>query len=186
MKNVFFLLIILFSLSSTSFAQENSERRELSVGTTSFRDLALIYRSGYDHGLWRLNLVSGNVFVRQSSWSASIVLSGGYEWRKPLTEKLWWRYGGDLKVGYSAVNHNTPDNDVKNFNYQFGANLMLGVIYDLSSNVNIGLEVLPGVNYNILQIRSEQAGNVVDNRTDAYASFDLSNTNVLMSIGFTF
>lgn len=147
-------------LSTSMYAQ----RKELAITFSGLNDFGFSYRFGQDNAVWRINTAFG-IFnnqkdtydsLEQSYANTTIRLALGREWRKPINEKLTFRYGLDISGGYQFRSSETDDmrNSSNSYSrlseeqtFNAGANLVLGFNYQFASNIIAGVEFLPGAAY---------------------------------------
>ncbi len=205
MKNLF-LLIILFSLTTTLFAQnETKARQEIDLVLRDFTSFGSAYRIGNDASLWRIGLNFSTNTQKSESMADSLEnidartffdISLGWEKRFEVVDKLFLRIGGD------AFYQNTK---IKDENYQnisfgqtstsdvrtngLGIRLVLGTMYQINPNIHIGFEVLPQfIRSNSSTERTFTTANSMgtSNMEASSTGFNLNTSSLRINFGFNF
>lgn len=190
-------------------AQETDESvktkiKEVGATTTSLTNsFGLTYRVGNEKMVWRFNMSSGaysylndNQSI-ESRTSKNVNVSGkiGLEFRKPVTEKLAFRYGFDIGVAYGKNTRETAFDSVQiypraieqinsgMFTALYG---VLGVNYDITEYVVIGAEVAPyfGVDFK-KQSTLYTDGSTEESKPTSFGA-GISNSPVLLSVVIRF
>lgn len=218
MKKASIIIVTILVSFSASFAQEETAKvREAGLTFSNFSSFGLTYRFGNENAVWRLNALTGNSsnyttdnsdnyyfydsLTQESSYetvnkSSNVNISFGREYRKLLAEKLEFRYGMDLSLGYSSQkSERSSDDDTYIYStinnrrtITPGINFVLGFNYLISDAIVLGAEVKPNMSYNIIKTESESGYD--DNRTVREYStnaftYGLSNS-VLLSLAYRF
>ncbi len=193
MKRLLFLVLII-SGSLNSFAQNSPKQHEVGLSFYGLHGFGITYRVGTPTALWRFNglSISGqnqkNEIPPYSSYkfdriSNSIGLEVGREYRKPLNERLDFRYGADVTLNYmrsrsEEIYSTTPDPAIykyKNSALTPGVDFVVGVNYKINSFLLVGAELTPGVGYSFT--KSERTLNEqVDNFKGHNFSYSLNNS----------
>lgn len=168
----YILTIFFFFIYFSSFSQD--KQKEIGVTMTGFDDnrnpiYGFVYRQGTENHLWKVNILGGNINLIQSTSEESEIsrnsytfnLNLGYEWRKNINSFLEFRYGLDLLYSYDynkvdskkfifeENDKNTIHEETEEKTSGYGMNLVLGVNYVFKSNIVVGIEISPGIVYNI-------------------------------------
>lgn len=142
----------------------DAQRKELAITFSGLNNFGFSYRFGEEKAVWRINSAFGifnnetNTYdsLEQSFANTTMRIALGREWRKPVNEKLTFRFGVDINGGYRLNASETKDmrRNLNSYNrtseervYTTGANLVLGFNYQLSPNFIAGVEFLPGATY---------------------------------------
>jgi hypothetical protein len=198
MKKVCLMALSLIATLQLS-AQEKPRTQEAGIVFSNLNNFGLTYRIGSEQALWRFNalMVNGRNFnlygdstdYFNSQFATS--LSVGREYRRPITEKLSFRYGVDLSASFRTQRQERDDKTVNNndlTNSQSiispGINAVLGFNYSISEELLLGVEMLPYVAYDILI--AESSGNTAQNTSRGEFSYGLSNTSVQLSLVYQF
>lgn len=172
MKKIILAFAILITSQTTNGQSETSRLQEIGLGFNNFNAYSLIYRSGTETALWRFS--AGNLVLRNAENSNDslmnyarefdISLSAGREYRNRISEKMEFRYGFDLGLGFSSdrfLNQSPAYNGYEYFRreqrYSIGASAVIGLNYRLSDDFILGAELLPTLNYAFGQ-RGERNG----------------------------
>ena len=203
MKRILCLSSLMF-LSLLLFAQQLPKRKELGIATGGTNAYSLIYRTGSATELWRFRAFTmmGNATrykedsLHRSSSNQNIGLYVGKEFRKPISEKLEMRYGGDVSLGYSVNRVRRNDLSVFNSDYndinrtvRVGVNFVCGVVYHVEKNFILGAEVLPGIDLSYGRSRSTSsninASYTAKGSTRAFG-YNLGSSWVMLSAAYKF
>lgn len=194
MKTISSLFVLLLAIAS--FAQDSEKVKELGLIFTDFDQYGITYRFGNEQSVWRLNALNSVSSSRindqfnalTSNNSLDLGASIGREKRKPLSEKLEFRYGIDIGFSFSKYKNefeNKLDGFVRTNTqliYTPSAGLVLGFNY-LTKHLIIGAEVNPNIGYTYIESTSEDSNSIGNSRniTDGIdTSFD--SFNALISV----
>lgn len=193
-KSLLFILVIASYFSfAGKHASDSTRQRELGLTTTGLGSFGATYRFGKESSMWRINLlnVSGSDLqvqfdtIQRTASSFDASLSFGKEFRKKITDDLEFRFGADLYLGYSTDTYNTENSgvirDVKSKYIIPGAQLVLGVNYQITDRLIFGAELTP---YYRLSIASRENGNQTTESTSH--DYGISNNPVLLSVAYRF
>jgi hypothetical protein len=135
-----FLVVVMILVLSVSFAfAEDMDVKKMDAGL----------RGGPNSGITgRYFLSESNSIEAQILYHRGIILSGLYEWHKPLSigevEGLSWYFGGGVYVGYWGSGGFWDRNDIA-----LGVSGIVGVEYDLEPLINFplsaSLDYKPGI-----------------------------------------
>jgi len=139
MKKLLAIFMIMVLSVSFAFAQEELDTKKLDAGL----------RAGPLYGITtRYFLSEGNSAEVLLTYNNGIILTGLYEWHKPLQigelEGLSWFFGGGVHVGYWALGSFWDRNDIA-----LGIAGIVGVEYDLKPLINFpitaSIDYKPGI-----------------------------------------
>ncbi|MEA2076782.1 MAG: hypothetical protein U9O95_02050 [Candidatus Marinimicrobia bacterium] len=139
MKKLLVVIMIVVLAVSFTFAQEELDTKKMDAGL----------RGGPNSGFTgRYFLSEGNAAEVLLTYHKGIILTGLYEWHKPLqigeVEGLSWFFGGGIHVGYWASGSFWDRNDIA-----LGVAGIVGVEYDLKPLINFpitaSLDYKPGI-----------------------------------------
>jgi hypothetical protein len=155
MKRMLFFLFFACLFSGLSAQEAPDRSREIGIAFSGLNHYGLVYRTGQDNKFWRFNVARVDLATEKDDFSApssSTNLSGflraGKEVRKPLSEKLDWRFGADLSIGgYYSLDKTEGSSTVTNWSLRPGANLVLGLNFKIGKHLLLGAELLPGISY---------------------------------------
>ncbi len=181
----------------------DAQRKELAITFSGLNSFGFSYRAGNDAALWRFNTVLGLAnsskrtydSLENSSSSTQIRLAAGREWRKPINEKLTFRYGLDLRgsfrKNYSEYkdmrNVPFPNNRLsEDIVYGAGTNIVLGFNYQFSPNFLAGLEFLPSYTYYFGNGRNSSNNQVVASYDIQEWNTDINLNAILLSLVYVF
>ena len=198
-----FLLIAIAFLGFSTFAQEKTKVRTKEVGLTfyNFDGFGLTYRIGKEKAMWRFNTAylngSQSFFQDNVSTGYSLGASAGREWRKPVADKLHFRYGFDLQYNFGkAIVENDNNNIVlenKSYSQSGRVNFVVGFNYQISNSLCLGAELLPFFGYNYTQTtsynQSIQFGSTVIEKEESSSyqnQFGIQNNSALISIVYRY
>ena len=203
MKRILCLSSLMF-LSLLLGAQQLPQHNEIGIATGGTNAYSLIYRTGSATELWRFRALTmmGNSnrykadSLHRSSSNQNFGLYIGKEFRKPISEKMQMRYGGDISLGYSV--NRVRRNDISVFNNDYnditrtgrvGVNFVCGVVYHVEKNFILGAEVLPGIDLSYGRSRSTTSNNnstyIAKGSTRAFG-YNLSSGWVMLSAAYKF
>ncbi|MCK5817280.1 MAG: hypothetical protein KAH15_04680 [Candidatus Marinimicrobia bacterium] len=131
MKKLLIVVMIMVLSVSFAFAQEELDTKKLDAGL----------RGGPNSGITaRYFLSEGNSAEVLLTYHRGIILTGLYEWHKPLqigeVEGLSWFFGGGLHVGYWVNGSIWDRHDIA-----LGLAGIVGVEYDLEPLINFPISV---------------------------------------------
>ena len=164
----------------------------------SLNYFGLTYKTGNQKSLWRFTtlVINGNYNENtandhtDSQSRNGIGLEFGKEFRKPITDKLDFRYGADLSFSYSYRYSKSSISETVAHYYTPGMNLVLGFNYSLSNHFIIGAELLPYFNYSIGKenLDKENSDGSITNisKTSKSISYGLSNSSAMLSLMYRF
>ncbi len=178
MKKLFIASLTLLLTLSIASAQETDKKKVKEVGMTlnSFNNFGFTYRLGNQNSVWRFSSFwlngrhskSENFGQTNEQRSIGASLAVGKEFRKPVNDKLEFRYGTELFASYTENmydyrNTATPYyGNSYQFNKSVGLNFVFGFNYLINENFVAGLELTPGVSY----FRNDFENNVNDQYED--------------------
>lgn len=124
-------------------------------------------------------------------------IGAGREWRKPVADKLHFRYGIDLQCNFGKAIVENDNNNVifKNkADSQSGrVNFVVGFNYQISNSLYLGAELLPFFGYNYTQTtsynQSTQFGSTVIEKLESSSyqnHFRIQNNSALISIVYRY
>lgn len=178
-------------------AQETPKKQEVGIVFSDLNNFGLTYRVGNAQALWRFNTLLINGRVNNSYGDSTDIintrfgtsLSVGREYRKPITEKLTFRYGLDLFTALNTQHQKVDDKTVNDQDqnnrstaFRPGINAVIGVNYALGDGLLLGVEILPFVSYDININES-----INSFQTSAGAlNYGLTNTSTQLSLVYQF
>ena len=198
------ILLIAISISTFAIGQEEKTEQIKEVGLT-FRNLdnfGFSYKVGTEQSLWRFNLlsISGGIDNddeydsdhERDSKRFGFGFKVGKEYRKPISNKMDFRYGADLSFGYSYRKSNLDsksgtsyESEQKNNNYTPGMNMVLGVNYKISEQFVFGAEIMPYLNYSFSK-EKRKVDNAETSTKSNNLSYGISSSSVLLSLAYRF
>lgn len=143
------LITVFLSLALIHSVQAQSDYREVGTRFNSFDNFGVIYKkeraenrlTRYNLAVLNLGLVEGSRF---DQYSIGAQVSMGWEKRKQIEEKLKFIHGLNPSIGFTHTDlTNGTDNSQTNINLQLG--YVLGLQYDVSDNLYVNIEVIPGI-----------------------------------------
>ncbi len=209
MKKIVLILLCL-SLPYYIMAQENvtapKKVKEIGLVFTSLSgNFGFTFKTGNENALWRFTALSltgnhnKNTFSNNKHTGNSINFgfNVGREYRKPIINKVYLRYGMDLGFNFSYSNSTSKtevkkgkDYEVesKNITYSPRVNCLLGVSYLLNDKIIIGAEILPSISYTIGSSTQEQKSPNPNKKEKDFSGFGygISNNSVTFSISYRF
>lgn len=188
------LFFILASLVLT--AQETPKQQELGLVFRNLNSFGITYRVGTPDALWRINstLFSGghsqseidSMQYRQDR--LGLDLSVGREYRRPLSDKINFRIGADVLLGYEFNrqrrdgNSLNPDFEAFIGEAQIGLSLITGINYQLNEDFILGLELNgPTLSYT-LERYDRAFGSDEELEWTSTINYGFSNYGVLFSL----
>ena len=191
-----FYLLLLFStlLGNCTFAQDQSN--EVAVGVFGLSSIAYKRVTGNQALRFSLSLRSNstsfNVGSATTNPTSSLILSGGYEWRKVLSNQFRLYYGGDLTIsrGSNRVDY-VPTNSISSASrttFGLGIKPFLGIQYRFTSNFFL----LTEVSTNLFSYSSEKEVTTLRNSSSQTITVDSGTTSIgispsyLLGVGFAF
>jgi hypothetical protein len=197
MKN-FILGALCSVLFLPAFSQETTapanKQREVGLTFRNFDGFGLTYRFGKENKLWRLNATSGalsfsssDLYIERESVNVSFLASVGREIRKPLGEKIDFRYGLDLGIGFSYSESELSDTTrvsssiTENTQLRPELGVLVGFNYKVSDKFLIGAELIPQLFYAYSEYSGERLGNEFEGSSHDYG-LSFSNLAVLSVI----
>lgn len=192
------VIIITFAvtLSIVSYGQS---QKEAGIAFSNLNSFGVFYRVGSPKSLWRFSVLNVTQNSQtQSSSTQEITTSGssfsiriGNEFRKPMTDQLNFRIGGDLMFNYSTTTSDRNDKTTANFDTYSkttssgpGLNLVLGLNYKIKS-ILIGAEILPYFRYS--KGKSTDRNNGTETTSDVSGtSYGFTSGSALLSVAYQF
>jgi len=164
----------------------------LASNIANLSNMSFIYRIGKPTAMWRLglvNIVNANQKVTDentlsNNTNTSIGIGIGKEFRKFTSDKLEFRFGGDLIFHYSSNQSLRENTETYSKNFQSGISAVLGFNYLFNKHLIFGVEVLPKVIYEITRTtrQDDSYGNHIIERKGFTTR--LSNQSVLLSLAY--
>lgn len=193
MKKISLLLALSFLISG-SFAQETeSKTREISLAFYNFDNYGLMYKKGKTPDkLWRFRFLAGgfstSIFSSTSasnSFSTNFSFAVGRERRKEIGTKLTMLYGVELMSEF-FYNYSKSNSSSANQNLWGTAGIVgvFGFNYHVTSQVSVGIELLPSVRYSRLLTNRGNAGGL--NYLQDAISFGFGSQSGLLTVGIRF
>ena len=196
MKKVI-LITIGIALSIVSHGQQSPKQKEVGIGISTWGTFGAFYRVGSPKSLWRFTVL--NRYGNLSQFSApdiqtkysgfNVTVQAGKEFRKSITDKFDFRFGGDVMFHYSyftrAVDDMTmTDNDSYSKARYIGpgVNGVVGFNYKIK-RILIGAEALPCFLYTKGRTITQENG--IETITN-FSKFGHSFTGGLLSLAYRF
>ena len=192
------LSLFAFTIAITIMAQEKPRIKEIGIVFSNLDNFGLSFKIGKEKALWRINTMlidGGNVeetmdSVVSKTSSIGFMFGVGREYRKTIAKNLELRYGADLSFRYTKnkldfnANENTRLSTRTYYEPRF--NLVFGFNYVIKEQLIIGAEILPYFSYTFGSFVDEFSDN--DNRETDISRIDygLSNTSIMVSVGYRF
>lgn len=192
MKKLFVAIPLLICTLSVQ-AQEENRVRELGVSFTDFNGFSLFFRHGNTDAVWRytitnvaFNLSPSSGFSAGDRKSYSIGVALGREWRRPINDKLQWRYGPELALFSNGFNNQFEEAYTVALNYSIVARAVLGLNYSINKNVFVGIEVLPNISYTSRENWSKP-NDLVDEQYSSSQEYNINIRNsTFLNLGWRF
>ena len=197
MKKLSMLILALMMFTVIS-AQEKIKQKEVGLVFNSLNKFGLTYKTGNQKSLWRFTtlFITGNYTEStvndhiDSQSRNGIGFKFGKEFRKPITDKLDFRYGADLSFSYAYTYSKTSSSETIKHAYTPGINLVLGINYALNEHFIIGAELLPFFRYSVIKDTSKHEisdGEITEIDKDYKAiSTGLDNSSAMLSLMYRF
>lgn len=180
------LVLMLFTnllITASVLGQDIVKQKEAGVMFSNFDNFGLTYRVGTSDALWRFSAFSLSAGSTDSdndqtttTKNFGLSFSIGREYRKQIEEKFQFRYGLDVSSGFYMYETKNEASDYTNSydDLSFGVNGIIGLNYELSEKVIIGIEILPGIGYSTRDQVVDQAG---DETKTEYKSWSVGFSN---------
>lgn len=194
------LVLSLFAFTIAIFvvAQEKPKIKEVGIVFSNLDNFGLSFKIGKEKALWRFNTMlidGGNMqetmdSVVSKTSSIGLMFGVGREYRKTIAKNLEMRYGADLSFRYLKNKLDFNDNENTRLStrtyYEPRFNLVFGFNYVIKEQLIIGAEILPYISYTFGSFVDEFSDN--DNRETDVSRIDygLSNTSIMLSVGYRF
>lgn len=192
------LSFLAFTIAITIAAQEVPKIKEIGIVFSNLDNFGLSFKIGQEKTLWRINtmLISGGNMEEtmdsavSKTRSIGLMFGVGREYRKSIAKNLELRYGADLSFRYQNNKLDFNDNENTRLStrtfYEPRFNLVLGFNYVTKEQLIIGVEILPYFSYTF--------GSMVDDLNDddrietdiSGIDYGLSNTSIMVSVGYRF
>ena len=186
-KTLIFLIILLCPLLSK--AQENSKQKEFAITMFSSFQYGMTFSFGTPGSLWRIsafNLGQQKSTTHHTSFDEvndhfGAGVSLGKEFRRPLSDKMYLRYGVEASFTYNHQKSSSLLYESENTTYSPGINLLVGIACKLNDRISIGALLLP-------QIRYETGKAIVNgDESDVSAfSYGVNSSSAQVNVIFTF
>lgn len=188
---------LLFILSALVLsAQETPKQEEIGLVFRNLNSFGVTYRTGTAELLTRFNstILSGGHIrsevdsIQNANDRFALDLSIGREYRRPLSDKIDFRIGYDVLLGYGFTrqkrdgNSLNPDYEAFIAEIEMGLNLITGINYRINEEFILGLELQgPGIGYTLSR-RSSTFNNNEDQEWSSEIAYGFSNYGVLFSL----
>lgn len=179
-------------------AQEKPKTKEIAIVFNNLDNFGLSFKIGRENALWRINTMiidGGNMeetmdSVVSKTSSIGSMFGVGREYRKTIAKNLELRYGADLSFRYQQNKLDYNDNEnarvsTRTF-YEPRFNLVFGFNYVIKEQLIIGAEILPYFSYTFGSMVDELNDDDKIERDISGIDYDLSNTSILVSVGYRF
>ncbi len=182
-------------------AQEKTKQQEVGLVFNDLNNFGISYKFGDESVLTRLTLLttSGSVSTRKQTMPNheegksnhfGITFRGGEERRKPIAEKLEFRYGLDLMLSFSSTKEENNQGNIDHLRWRSftpGVNFVLGFNYLISDQIILGAEIAPYVQYSITN-RTYTDNNEDQEIKEKSTSFNygLSSQSVFVTLAYRF
>lgn len=146
------IIVAIFLLGSIAgSAQEKIKQKEIALSFSSLYEYSITYSFGNSNSLWRFS----TAYLGQQKSTTNyptydyvtnnfgIGLRFGKEFRKPLNDKLFLRYGAELSFSYSHDHQISQSYDNEQIIYSPGISLLGGFIYKFNDGIGVGALILP-------------------------------------------
>ena len=196
------LVLSLFAFTIAIFvvAQEKPKIKEVGIVFSNLDNFGLCFKIGKEKALWRINTLlidGGNLeetmdSVVSKTSSIGFSFGVGREYRKKIAKNFELRYGADLSFRY--LNQKSELNDNENNSsrtrtrtyYEPRFNLVFGFNYVIKEQFIIGAEILPYFSYTFGSIENEFSDNEKLGTDISRIDYGLSNTSIMLSVGYRF
>jgi len=184
-------------LSIVSYGQQSPKQKEVGIGISTWGTFGAFYRVGSSKSLWRFtglnryrNLTQFSSPDVQTKYSGfNVTVQAGKEFRKSITDKLDFRFGGDVMFHYSHLTRTVNDMTMTdNDSYSKaryigpGINAVVGFNYKIK-RILIGAEALPCFLYTKGRTITQENGiETISN----FSKFGYSFTSGLLSLAYQF
>jgi len=171
----------------------NTKIREVGINLSG-PTFGIRYRAGNEFNLLRLTLlsISGTSYnyklpsnTESKNRSQGLGFNFGYEKRKSISEDLYIYFGSDILASYNrnTDKYDSPSQTYKTFTFSPGLGIILGFIYQISSNINISAEVMPSILYSISKTTNDNGGTVTKYSSSGL-NYGLRSDGVNLTISF--
>jgi len=192
------LSLFAFTIAITIMAQEKPRIKEIGIVFSNLDNFGLSFKIGKEKALWRINTMlidGGNVEetidgVVSKTSSIGFMFGVGREYRKIIAKNLELRYGADLSFRYTKnkLDFNTNENtrlSTRTF-YEPRFNLVFGFNYVIKEQLIIGAEILPYFSYTFGSMVEEFSDDDKRETDISRIDYGLSNTSIMVSVGYRF
>lgn len=154
MKKISTLLILVFCFANLLFSQ--NVVREVGLYTTDLNNFGFRFKAGTEDLLFRFTVASLNLsnaeyeFNNQNTKDEDefgIELACGIEAPVPLTDRFDFFYGGEIAFRHTDEDLVDEDSSSELKFTSYGAGMVLGFSYHLSSRVRLSAEIVPDINF---------------------------------------
>lgn len=144
-KRIKITLSLFLALAGTSFVHAQNDFHEIGTRFSSFDDFGVIYKKQTDENRYtRYNLAFTNIGVTTgnltTAFNGGVGFGMGWEKRNELSEKLQFVHGFNPSA---SVNHTDAGNGVTAIGLSLG--YILGVQYNVSSEIYVSIEAVPSL-----------------------------------------
>jgi hypothetical protein len=193
------LSLFAFTIAIFVVAQEKPKIKEVGIVFSNLDNFGLSFKIGNEKALWRINtlLIDGGNWEETMDSAVSKTSSIGFsfgvgrEYRKTIAKNLELRYGADLSFGYhkNKLDFNYNDEHTRLSTRTFYGprfNLVFGFNYVIKEKLIIGAEILPYFSYTFGSRVDEFSENDKRETDISRIDYGLSNTSIMLSIGYRF
>ena len=188
------LSLFAFTIAITIMAQEKPKIKEIGIVFSNLDNFGLSFKIGKEKALWRINTMlidGGNVeetmdSVVSKASSIGFMFGVGREYRKTIAKNLELRYGADLSFTYQNINANENTRLSTRTFYEPRFNLVFGFNYVIKEQLIIGAEILPYFSYTFGSMVEEFSDDDKRETDISRIDYGLSNTSIMVSVGYRF
>lgn len=172
MKNII-IVSLLLATSFSIFAQSDSSNiyknkvKELGINSSNFTSIGVMYRSGHEKALWRVQLMNVSYEKNQlnngdnggtnyyQSQLFNVEAKIGREYRKNIKDIIELRIGADVGFQYFYQKNDryiVNNREYSRYNYSPSMNLIFGVNHIISNRLVLGVEYVPSINLTVSNV----------------------------------
>ena len=179
-------------------AQEKPKIKEVGIVFSSLDNFGLSFKIGHEKSVWRFNTILidvGNMEETMDSAVSKVSSVGfgfgfGKEYRKNVAYNFELRYGADLSLRYihsKSEQTNRGNNSLRTRTlYEPRFNFVFGFNYIIKEQFIIGAEILPYFSYTFGSMDTDYGNDIVKKTDISQFDFGLSNTSIMLSLGYRF
>lgn len=192
MKNVA-LLFVCILVPFFAMSQESQKVREVGIVFNNLDNFGFTFKTGTEKSLWRFTALSlggasnSNVSTNPGTKynSLGVGIKAGREYRKMMTDDLYFRYGLDLRFSYQNTKQEQNNATSTSRNFSPEMDVVLGLNYNINEKIVLGAELLPYFRYSRSNYKTVTTNSETKSHSNS-TSWGISSQSVLLTLAYRF